>query len=335
MLDSDRFDEASANIGTYMLQGWILTDEQCPQPQCPTPLLRSKDGKQKICVVHNLPGKSAPKDNFEQSGFKQATANEPLDRSMDDTAHQIDIEEDDEADEFIRRVNEGSKHDGSVAVKRREQSKLASERIGQKLLQQWTLVNDICPSDTCYAVPLVRDQQQRLFCVICERSYMNENTYLQSVRKREIESDTPKANVEQPPAPKPSKCLNCTCKRRKISIDSAVDLAEAEHNGNTIMQDVNLRDFDYDLEDPNFLSSQLQMLKPNTQIDAPQPPAAINNDDTSSYLSARSSLLDGLKQKVDKLSQDVISIHDPVAMVKLFEAIKSGSEAIEAYQRIC
>jgi hypothetical protein len=77
------------------------------------------------------------------------------------------------------------------------------------------------------------------------------------------------------------------------------------------------------------------MLKRNTQIDVPQLSATNNNDETSSQLSARSSLLDGLKQKVDRLSQDVISIHDPVAMVKLFEAIKSGSEAIEAYQRIC
>jgi uncharacterized Zn finger protein (UPF0148 family) len=184
----------------------ILTDEQCPQPDCPTPLLRSKDGKQKICVVHDLPGKTAPKNNVGLSRYKQAPANKPWDKSMDDTAaHQVDIEGDDEADEFIRRVNEDSKHDGSIAVKRREQSKLASERIGQKLLQQWTLVQDICPTDTCYAVPLVRDQQQRLFCVICERSYMNENAYLQSVRKREIESNTPKANVEQPLLPKPSK----------------------------------------------------------------------------------------------------------------------------------
>ncbi|CAO3679052.1 unnamed protein product [Umbelopsis ramanniana] len=206
MLDSDRFNEASANIGTYMLQGWVLTDEQCPQPNCPTPLLRSKDGRQKICVVHNLPGKSAPLKNTVVSGYKQASINKPVDRSTEDTAaHQVDIEEDDEADEFIRRVNESSNDNGSIAVKRREQSKLASERIGQKLLQQWTLVNDICPSDTCYAVPLVRDQQQRLFCVICERSYMLENTYLQAVRKRESESDTPKANVEQPLLPKPSK----------------------------------------------------------------------------------------------------------------------------------
>lgn len=183
-----------------------MTDEQCPQLDCPTPLLRSKDGQQKICVVHNLPVKSASSNNTAVNGYQLAPASKPLEKSTANTvAHQVDIEEDDEADEFIRRVNESSKDNGSIAVKRREQSKLASERIGQKLLQQWTLVNDICPSDTCYAVPLVRDQQQRLFCVICERSYMLENTYLQATRKRESESDAPKARVEQPLPPKPSK----------------------------------------------------------------------------------------------------------------------------------
>lgn len=101
------------------------------------------------------------------------------------------------------------------------------------------------------------------------------------------------------------------------------------------MQDVNLRDLDYDLEDPNFLTSQLEMLKRNTQTDAPQQSTSTNIEEPSSQFSARSSLLDGLKRKVDQLSQDAISTHDPVAMVKLFEAIKAGSEAVEAYRRIC
>lgn len=101
------------------------------------------------------------------------------------------------------------------------------------------------------------------------------------------------------------------------------------------MQDVNLRDLDYDLEDPNFLTSQLEMLKRKIPIDAPQQSTSTHIEESNSQSSSRSSLLDGLKQKVDKLSQDAISTHDPVAMVKLFEAIKAGSEAIEAYRRIC
>ncbi|KAH8548084.1 hypothetical protein BGW37DRAFT_508162 [Umbelopsis sp. PMI_123] len=311
MQDSDRFEEASANIGSYMLQGWILTDEQCPQPNCPTPLLRSKNGQQKICVVHDLPGKSVSNNNVNLNVFKQLAADKPVDRFTDNehSASQVDIEEDHEAEEFIRRVNERSKENDSIASLRREQSKLASQRIGQKLLQQWTLVNDVCPNDTCYAVPLVRDQQQRLFCVICERSYMNENTYLQSVRKRESESDTPKASVEPPAPSKPA--------------------------FKTIMQDVNLRDLDIDIEDPDLISSQLQMLSKNSEIHIPPQSSATNNSVTSALPSAKSNLLSELKEKVDRLSQDAITTQDPVALVKLFEAIKAGSEAIEAYRRIC
>jgi hypothetical protein len=89
----------------------------------------------------------------------------------------VDIESDDEVEQFIQRVKDNREEKDSFAAKRREQSKRASELIGQKLLQQWALVNDICPNETCYAVPFVRDPQQRLFCVICERTYMTEAAY--------------------------------------------------------------------------------------------------------------------------------------------------------------
>jgi len=39
---------------------------------------------------------------------------------------------------------------------RREQSDQASSEIGKKLLKGWTLLGEECPSDECYAVPLVR-----------------------------------------------------------------------------------------------------------------------------------------------------------------------------------
>jgi hypothetical protein len=35
---------------------------------------------------------------------------------------------------------------------RREQSQLAAQLIGQRLLQGWTLLDDVCPNATCYGV---------------------------------------------------------------------------------------------------------------------------------------------------------------------------------------
>jgi hypothetical protein len=101
------------------------------------------------------------------------------------------------------------------------------------------------------------------------------------------------------------------------------------------MQDVNLRDLDIDIEDPDLISSQLQMLSKNSEIHIPPQSSATNNSVTSALPSAKSNLLSELKEKVDRLSQDAITTQDPVALVKLFEAIKAGSEAIEAYRRIC
>ncbi|KAI7878900.1 hypothetical protein K492DRAFT_196481 [Lichtheimia hyalospora FSU 10163] len=55
----------------------------------------------------------------------------------------------------------------------REQSSEASRLIGEKLLQRWALLNEICSSDCCNAVPLVRDpMHQFMLCVVCETKYM-------------------------------------------------------------------------------------------------------------------------------------------------------------------
>jgi hypothetical protein len=40
--------------------------------------------------------------------------------------------------------------------RRREQSDRASQEIGTRLLQGWTMLADECPGADCYGVPLVR-----------------------------------------------------------------------------------------------------------------------------------------------------------------------------------
>ncbi|GAB5590233.1 hypothetical protein Unana1_05133 [Umbelopsis nana] len=317
MDNSDSFERASANIGSYMLQGWILTDEQCHQPNCPTPLLRSKDGTQMICVAHDLPAtatatsqhQAIPRNNKEPS----AKYGKPA-YNYNEEQPTFETDEDEEAEKFIQRVKERNNDVESIANKRREQSNRASQLIGQKLLQQWALVNDVCPNDTCYAVPLVRDLQQRLYCVICEHTYMTENAYLKSLKKQEDGSDVVMSG--------------------HIESNSTPAKANASQ---TITQDINLRDLDIDLDDPEFLTNQLQMLKKNSQtkVASTSTSAIAANKEIIAPQSPSGSLLNQLKRKVDSLSQDAIATQDPSALVKLFEAIKAGSEAIEAYQRIC
>lgn len=41
-------------------------------------------------------------------------------------------------------------------LRRRAQSDHASQEIGNKMLQGWTMLADECPNPTCYGIPLVR-----------------------------------------------------------------------------------------------------------------------------------------------------------------------------------
>ncbi|KAG2174351.1 hypothetical protein INT43_004374 [Umbelopsis isabellina] len=306
MQDTDMYERASEQIGSYMLQGWILTDETCQRSNCHTPLLRSRDGQKKICVVHDTvsPPKSKNQPISERS-FQETPG------TADNTiAKAVDIESDDEAEQFIQRVKNSGEEKNSFAAKRREQSKRASELIGQKLLQQWALVNDICPNETCYAVPLVRDPQQRLFCVICQQTYMTEAAYNKKIQNQSNTHSTLTAAAKTDAQPNP------------ITTQA-------------ISKDVDLRDID--LDDPELLESQLKMLAGDAskQKDADPAPTKMSQSYSGSSTAGRTELLEQMKEKVDELSLQALKARDPAELVKLFEAIKAGSEAIKAYEKIC
>ncbi|KAJ2961438.1 hypothetical protein NQZ79_g3237 [Umbelopsis isabellina] len=307
MQNTDIYERASEQIGSYMLQGWILTDETCQRSNCHTPLLRSRDGQKKKCVVHDAvaPPNSKHKAINERSFEETAVA-------VDNTIPKaVDIESDDEAERFIQRVKNNKEEKGSFAAKRREQSKRASELIGQKLLQQWALLDDICPNENCYAVPLVRDPQQRLFCVICEQTYMTEAAYNKQIQNQSNSHSS----------------LTAT----------KADAQPTRVTTQAISKDVNLRDLDLDLDDPEFLETQLQMLRGDLskQKDTDAAPTKTSQAHSGSTSTSRTELLEQMKAKVDELSLQALTARDPAELVKLFEAIKAGSEAINAYKKIC
>jgi uncharacterized Zn finger protein (UPF0148 family) len=107
-----------------------MTDELCKVEGCSYPLMRSKDGSISFCTKHDeLP--NAP----------NASAKKPEQKPQSRTPSVPVV-----ADEFqIRR-------------ERREQSSKASQLIGQKMLQRWALLNEQCPSESCYAVNIHTSQ---------------------------------------------------------------------------------------------------------------------------------------------------------------------------------
>ncbi|KAG0770262.1 hypothetical protein G6F57_005552 [Rhizopus arrhizus] len=152
--------EASNLMGTYMLQGWVMTDQICSIKDCSFPLMRSKDGSISFCTYHDpLPNNASGPKNPVPEPSKNP---EPVI----------------EADEL------------AVRRQRREQSSRASQLIGQKMLQKWALLNENCPNSTCYAIPLVRHPEtKQMYCVICENIILTD---------KEKEAQPQKGRQEKP-----------------------------------------------------------------------------------------------------------------------------------------
>ncbi|KAK9728379.1 hypothetical protein K7432_001165 [Basidiobolus ranarum] len=144
-------DHAANLIGNYLLKGWVLMDDTCSTPSCSVPLMRSKDNKIKFCVLCDDPEKQS----------KSEPKKSPLSNEVQNTS-----EQEDDTYSAIKP---------DEAEKRRVQSQQASKLIGAKMLQGWAMMEDVCPNESCYGVPLIRSRQDKhLHCVICQKNYLRE-----------------------------------------------------------------------------------------------------------------------------------------------------------------
>ena len=135
-----------------------MTDQACKVPGCPVPIMRSKDGSIRFCVKHDtLPTTSAsgsatkkPLNNTTATtatatgsssspAVPQQTSTSSASQSLSSSLPERQLTSS-ENDEYAERE------------RRREQSSKASQLIGQRLLQRWTLLNETCPNTSCYGV---------------------------------------------------------------------------------------------------------------------------------------------------------------------------------------
>ncbi|TMW56618.1 hypothetical protein Poli38472_006628 [Pythium oligandrum] len=68
----------------------------------------------------------------------------------------------------------------------------ASARLGEKLLQGWTMLGVHCPSDECFT-PLVRNKQGQMFCVSCNRFAITE----EEAKKQQEEQEAKEREEQQ------------------------------------------------------------------------------------------------------------------------------------------
>ncbi|KAI8637094.1 hypothetical protein BD408DRAFT_425101 [Parasitella parasitica] len=195
MLKASRSEkEAGDLLSTYLLQGWIMTDEICKADSCSFPLMRSKDGSLSFCTYHDQLPNNGPAFNYYQKKLTPAVVDpeESQQKAESNTASpQAATDNSSEEELCIRR-------------ERREQSSKASQLIGQKMLQRWALLNDHCPNPTCFAVPLIRNPDtKQMFCVICENIILTEEEALalekkkKFIPKEEDQKEFPQSSVPQ------------------------------------------------------------------------------------------------------------------------------------------
>ncbi|KAF5393915.1 hypothetical protein D9757_000103 [Collybiopsis confluens] len=133
--------DVSNVLGEYMLKGWILTDESCPNQNCNVPLMRSPD--RQLCFCANCDG--------------GPSSQRSSDSSTPSTSHTHSISRSSTpATEMSSLDSFQLPPETPESRRRREQSDQASTEIGKRLLKGWALLGDECWNESCFAVPLVR-----------------------------------------------------------------------------------------------------------------------------------------------------------------------------------
>ncbi|KAJ2718196.1 hypothetical protein GGI07_005852 [Coemansia sp. Benny D115] len=155
---TSRLDTITSRMSKLMLKRWTMLAELCPIDGCSAPLMREPGTEVSKCVWHNA-SEIFPEES-------------PKDEKLDNDATPEQPVYDLEPDLVIQDTPESRKR-----KEKREQGERASELIAKKLLQGWAMIDESCPNESCYNVPLIKDREGFQLCVICGQKYMDENTY--------------------------------------------------------------------------------------------------------------------------------------------------------------
>ncbi|GAN08895.1 sjogrens syndrome scleroderma autoantigen 1 family protein [Mucor ambiguus] len=196
MLKASRTEkEAGDLLGTYLLQGWTMTDEICKVESCSFPLMRSKDGSLSFCTYHDQLPNNGAAFNYKKSASLASPASAATVLTAD-----VETQQDKPSKDVVEATVDNGEEELRIRRERREQSSKASQLIGQKMLQRWALLNEHCPNPSCYAVPLIRNPDtKQMFCVICENIILTEEEALALEKKKTLkQATTPEPNPTKP-----------------------------------------------------------------------------------------------------------------------------------------
>ncbi|KAI8918190.1 hypothetical protein DFJ77DRAFT_454701 [Powellomyces hirtus] len=238
--EESRQNKGVAELGTYMLKGWVLTDVICPNPGCNIPVVRSRDRSTQLCVLCDDPVNPYPPISQLAAETEVTIVEDPsvVPSTSEPTGAVTTPEEDAELEAVLNEEVTPSRNE--AAERRREKGNQASKLLGQKMLAGWTMLEDTCPNPTCIGVPLMRSRQKQTICVMCDGQPAPQPNGVVPAAQLKAAAET-KVTVVPEPIPKLStlaekalsetsaaKVRNDSPKRRKIdptasSIDTLTD----------------------------------------------------------------------------------------------------------------
>lgn len=267
-----------------------MMDEVCSVENCSFPLMCSKDRSLQFCTYHDDLPNASPKDNYKPKIVEEVA--KPV---VDDMADELEI----------RRM-------------RREQSSKASQLIGQKMLQRWALLNEHCPNESCYAVPLVRNPDtKQMFCVICENIILTEEEALE-LEKKQQQQQQETLELEKK---KQQEALEVEKKKKQQEQEALRKKEEEEAQQRK-------KEIIHSPISP-LMTQQEERKRQKIEYTSFVSPPVSDDDLVSDHFSCKD-VVSTLSTKMNELTERVKQSHDPRELSKLFKSIKQCAGAIQA-----
>ncbi|KAJ1914956.1 hypothetical protein H4219_004555 [Mycoemilia scoparia] len=327
-----KLDTITDRMSKLMLKRWAMLAEQCNIDSCGAPLMRNPETKEPMCVWHHWFEISGEEPEPEaESKSDNTTENDK--ESIKDSSSDPKLYNQEYNDHF--EVESKPKSVNSELKKKREQSQKASELIGKKMLQGWSLIDRICPNESCYSIPLVRDQELYEHCVICNLVYISEENY-QKMNKSKKKGNNAAFNADS---------------KNKRKADNAVE------NNNLVAKQDNIINVKHTDDDDNNMDIISSPIKPQTKITNKTPIDSKQPENTNESPQKSLSVLgnkiltstnhnqqqDPIEYTISVLKSELVdlsncsincAVSNPKFFVKLTKSIKYCAEAIKALEAI-
>ncbi|KAJ1675087.1 ADP-ribosylation factor protein 3 [Spiromyces aspiralis] len=298
VLEMSLLDTVTSRMSQLMLKRWAMLAEQCEVEGCGAPLMRDPETKSKLCVIHDWKAisgeqlESGDNDGSEDAdaGNKENIGSAPNHDRAPESRHPDGHE-----------VPKSAKLDSINFSERRAQTERAADLISKKMLQGWTLIDRVCPNESCNMTPLVRDRDMVELCVVCGQQYMTEDNW----RKRH-------PNV--PPVAEQSQAEATKYQVRRPKTSEDVEAPAEGRVGPTT----------YEPAEPPAVP----------QIEEHTATATPSSGSTLDQTSNLSRTLDVLNAKLKSLVDLLEATSDPAAIGNICEAIEKCSWSINSLTRI-